>query len=56
MFAKSFTTTANTLGSVKAKKCDVLQNLALHVEGGADQVRNVIEKLDWNAVNALLSK
>ncbi len=56
MFAKSFTTTANTLGSVKAKKCDVLQNLALHVEGGADQVRNVIEKLDWNAVNALLGK
>lgn len=56
MFERAFSTAANTLGSVKPIKCDVLQNLALHVEGGPNNVQKVIEKIDWNSITAMLGK
>jgi hypothetical protein len=56
LFEKSFTSAANTLGSVKSIKCDVLQNLALHIEGGQNNVQQVIEKIDWSFLNSLLGK
>lgn len=56
MFEKAFSTAANTVGSVKPIKCDVLQNLALHIEGGPNNVRQLIEKIDWNSINTMLGK
>lgn len=55
-FEKPFTTAAATLGAVKSIKCDVLQNLALHIEGGQKNVREVVEKIDWNSISAMLGK
>ncbi|HSN07869.1 MAG TPA: hypothetical protein VLS85_02470 [Hanamia sp.] len=56
MFEKTFTSAANTIGSVKNIKCDVLQNLTLHLEGGKNNVINVINHFDWSAIKEMLGK
>lgn len=56
MFEKSFTSSAATLNSIKAIKCDVMQNLSVHIEGREDKVKSVIKSLDWNAINSMMGK
>ena len=56
MFEKGYTTTTNTIGSLKAIKCDVLQNLALHIEGSSNNITNVINGIDWQALTQMIGK
>jgi hypothetical protein len=56
MFEKPFTSSTATLNSVKAIKCDVLQNLSVHIEGREDKVKSVIKSLDWNTINSMIGK
>ncbi|WP_143103917.1 hypothetical protein [Thermoflavifilum thermophilum] len=56
VFEKPFTSSAATLNSEKAIKCDVLQNLAIHIEGREDKVKNIIQTLDWNTIHSMIGK
>lgn len=56
MFEKPYTSSAATLNSVKAIKCDVLQNLSVHIEGRPDKVNTVIKSIDWNSINSMIGK
>lgn len=54
MFEKAFTSSGATLNSIKAIKCDVLQNLAIHIEGRQDKLNSVIKNMDWNAIGSMM--
>ena len=56
VFEKGFNTKAQTIGSEKKIKCDVLQNLAVHIEGRADKVNTVVKSLNWNSVSLMIGK
>ncbi|MBS1496420.1 MAG: hypothetical protein JSU03_00770 [Bacteroidetes bacterium] len=53
-FEKSFINKAAVIGSTRQLKCDVLQNLALQIEGRPDKVSAVIHTINWNDINAMI--
>lgn len=55
VFEKGFTTAANTPSS-KNIKCDVLQNLSVHIEGRADKVNSIIKNINWAAISSMIGK
>ncbi len=56
MFEKLFTSSVATLGSLKNIKCDVLQNLSIHIEGRRDKVNLVMESMNWTEINSMITK
>jgi hypothetical protein len=56
IFEKNFTSSATTLSSIKNIKCDVLQNLAVHIEGRPDKVNTIIKSIDWIEINSMTGK
>jgi len=55
-FEKSYTSSDATIKILKAKKCDVLQNLAVHIEGREDKVNSIVNKIDWNMIHSMIEK
>jgi hypothetical protein len=46
---------ANTnLTGIKANKCDLVQNMAMHVEGRPDHIRQVLSELDVNSLEKII--
>ena len=56
MFSRKYTSRQTIIGVVQNIKCDVLQNLAMHVEGRKDKVLDVIKSINWDQINAMIGK
>ncbi|MDE3184734.1 MAG: hypothetical protein KGM16_15050 [Bacteroidota bacterium] len=56
LFVKRYTSKQSTIGLVQNIKCDVLQNLAMQIEGGKDKVLDVIKSINWDQINAMIGK
>ena len=56
LFEKKYTSKQTTIRDIQKIKCDVLQNLAMHIEGRKDKVHDVIKSINWGQVNAIIGK
>ncbi|OQY95826.1 MAG: hypothetical protein B6D37_05040 [Sphingobacteriales bacterium UTBCD1] len=55
-FEKSFNNKIAVIGSARQLKCDVLQNLAVQLEGRPDKINAVISKINWSEINSMIGK